>query len=146
MNFDPNNPVINRCAEGLRLEREGNTSGAYQIFQQAWKETTSEWEKIIAAQYLAGYQYKASDKLQWDLTALQSAMNAGYEPVSANYSALYLEIAASYEELRNLEEAGKYYQLALSFAGNLPSDAYGRMIQLRIQSGLERLSRYLPRW
>ncbi len=146
MHFDPNNPVINRCAEGLRLERAGDTSRAYQIFQQAWKETTREWEKVIAAQFIAGYQYNASDKLKWDMEALQSAMKSGYEPVNVNYSALYLEIASSYEELSNLEEAGKYYQLALSFAGDLPSDAYGKMIQLRIQNALERLSRYLPNW
>ncbi len=143
MYFDPNNHVVKRCAEGLRFEREGNTPVAWKTFGQAWEEATNEWEQYLAAHYLGSCQLNASDKLAWDITALQSALSTGNPALIENYPSLYVEIASCYEELHNPREACKYYQLAFSFAGNLSSDGYGKMIQEKINNGLERLSSYL---
>ncbi len=36
MQFDPGNPVIKLCAEGMNSEARGEIANAKQLFQQAW--------------------------------------------------------------------------------------------------------------
>ena len=43
MHFDPNNPIIKLCAEGMMLEGEGKNEEALVLFQQAWNESTNDF-------------------------------------------------------------------------------------------------------
>ena len=36
MQFDPENPIIKLCAEGMQLEGEGKKEEAEELFLQAW--------------------------------------------------------------------------------------------------------------
>jgi tetratricopeptide (TPR) repeat protein len=137
MNFDPNNPIVKLCAKGVSLE--GKPEEASRLFVQAWNEATNDAEKFIAAHYLARHQRSVEDKLKWDETALDLALNINDDSANAAYPSLYLNIAKCYEDLGKVEQARKNYDLALSFAHVLPDDGYGKMIRAGIYSGIERV-------
>ena len=49
MQFDPENPVNKLCAQEMQLEGEGKQSEASQVFNQAWKQATTNLEKLTAS-------------------------------------------------------------------------------------------------
>src|SRR5258705_8837961 len=119
MEFNPNNNVIKLCVQGMDLEAKGKPEEASRLFRQAWNEATNDFEKFTAAHYLARHQNNVSDKLKWHETALQFALKINNETVKSAFPSLYLNIAKSYEELGDLENAKKNYELANSFTGKL---------------------------
>lgn len=138
MQFDPNNPIIQLCAQGMELEGRGNAEAASQLFLQAWQEACDDFEKFTAAHYVARHQTSVADKLKWDETALHLALQINKEEIKSSYPSLYLNIAKGYEDLNDLENARKNYELALSYVGFLPEDGYGQLIRGGIGNGLER--------
>ena len=138
MQFDPDNNIIKRCAEGMRLEGEGKKDEAMQLFVQAWNEAANDFEKFTAAHYVARHQKSIADKLQWDHTALNLALKIKDQDMKEAYPSLYLNIGKCYEDLNDLNNAQKNYQLALSFTNSLPGDGYGKMITAGIVNGIER--------
>ena len=48
------------------------------------------------------------------------------------YPSLYLNIGKSYETLQDVNEAGRYYQLAANESANLPPGKYSDMIRMGI--------------
>ena len=141
MQFDPNNKIILLCAEGMSLEGAGKRDEAYKLFQQAWDESTNDFEKFTSAHYVARHQETVADKLKWDEIALQLALNINDETMKASYPSLYLNIAKCYEDLEYKPNALKHYELANSFAGLLPEDGYGKMIKSGIANGLKRVGK-----
>ena len=73
MEFDPNNPVIKLCVEGMNAESEGEIEEAHRLFQQAWETATNNFEKFTSAHYLARNQQDPNDGLKWNLKALTIA-------------------------------------------------------------------------
>ena len=112
---------------------------AKNLFLQAWNLATTDVEKFTAAHYLARHQDSVTDKLDWDLRALQLALQIQDSSTTASYPSLYLNVGKGYEELGDLEQARSHYQLALSYAHHLPTEGYGKMIKQGIESGLKRL-------
>ena len=121
MVFDPNNPIVKLCIEGMNLEDKGEPAEAAKVFLRAWNEASNDFEKFIAAHYVARHQENVADKLKWSETALQSALKINDENVTSAYPSLYANIARSYEELGDVDNANKNYQLSRSFSHN-PSD------------------------
>ncbi len=74
MEFNPNNNVIKLCIQGMDMEEKGKPEEASKLFLQAWNEATNDFEKFIAAYYVARHQKNVSDKLKWLETALQFAL------------------------------------------------------------------------
>lgn len=140
MLFDPNNKIVKLCAEGMEFEGKGEHEKAHQQFVRAWEESTNNLEKFIAAHYIARHQNNVIDKLKWDETSLRLALQIKDPEMKSNYPSLYLNIAKCYEDLKDLHKANEYFQLAQSFAGNLPNDGYGNMIRSGIKNGIERTS------
>lgn len=139
MQFDPNNKINKLCADGMNLEGEGKLEEASALFYQAWNEASNDVEKFTAAHYVARQQKSVADKLHWDRTALEFALKSKDENVEVTYPSLYLNIAKCYEDLEDFPNAEINYKLALSFAGLLPDEGYGKMIKSGIRSGLERI-------
>lgn len=139
MQFDPDNNVIKRCAQGMDMEARGLTDEASKLFLQAWNEATNDFEKFTAAHYVARHQKSVEDKLKWDETALHFALKINDETVKGSYPSLYLNIAKCYEDLSDFNNARKHYQLALSFTNLLPGNGYGDMIKGGIKNGIERV-------
>lgn len=121
MEFNPRNPIVQRCIEGMGMEEKGKTEEAGKLFFEAWKEATNDFEKFIAAHFVARFQETVSCKLQWLETALQLALKINNEAVKSAFPSLYANIAKCYEEAGQPDEAKKNYQLAYSF-DDQPSD------------------------
>ena len=121
MEFDPNNNIIKLCVQGMDREGEGKAEKAGRLFLQAWNEAGNDFEKFIAAYYVARHQKNVSDKLKWLETALQFALKINNDTVKSAFPSLYLNIAKCYEDLNDSGNAKKNYELAASFKDK-PSD------------------------
>ena len=65
MEFSPNNSVVKLCIQGMSMEEKGEPKEASRLFLQAWNESTNDFEKFIAAYYVARHQDNVLDKLKW---------------------------------------------------------------------------------
>lgn len=140
MLFDPANKIIKLCTDGMSLEGEGKKEEALRLFQQAWDDSTNDFEKFTSAHYIARHQKSVSDKLKWDMTALQLALNINDENIKGTFPSLYLNIAKCHEDLKDLDNARKNYELAFSNAEQLPDNGYGNMIRNGILNGMKRIA------
>ena len=105
----------------MDLEEKGKPEEASRLFLQAWNEATNDFEKFIAAHYVARHQKNVSDKLKWLETVLQLALKINNDSVKGAFASLYVSIAKCYEDLNDLNNAKKNYELANSFT-HKPSD------------------------
>ena len=121
MEFDPRNNVIKLSIQGMGLEEMGKPEDASRLFLQAWNEATNDFEKYIAAYYVARHQDNVPGKLKWLETALQFALKVNNEAVTSAFPGLYSKIAKCYEDLGDADNAKKNNELANSSAAD-PSD------------------------
>jgi rifampin ADP-ribosylating transferase len=122
MEFNPNNNVVKRCLQGMALEEKGEPEAASKLFLQAWSEATYDFEKFIAAHYVARHQKNVPDKLKWLETGLRFALKINDDTVKSAFPALYLNIGQCYQALNDPGAAKKNYDLASSFKAANPSD------------------------
>ena len=144
MEFDPDNPVVQLCVKGMNAEGEGKIEEAHELFQQAWDSATNNFEAFTAAHYLARNQKDPNDVLKWNLEALTLSDTIQDEGMKGQYPSLYLNVAKSYENLRNKEDAARYYQMAADSAEHLPAGKYTDMIRSGIGAGLKRVGQSNP--
>lgn len=121
MEFDPNNNVVKLCLQGMEMEGKDYLEEASRLFLQAWNEAANDFEKFIAAYYVARHQKNVHDRLKWLETALQFALKINNDAVKSAFPALYSNIAICYEDFGDFDNAKKNYELANSFTDN-PSD------------------------
>lgn len=121
MEFSPNNDVVKLCLQGMNMEDKGDFEEAIKIFLQAWNEATNDFEKFTAAYYVARHQKNVSDKLKWLETVLEFGLKINNDTVKSAFPTLYLNIAKCYEDLGDLDNTKKHYELANSFKDK-PSD------------------------
>jgi rifampin ADP-ribosylating transferase len=119
MEFDPNNNVVKLCIQGMVMEEKNKPEEASRLFLQAWNEATNDFEKFIAAFYVARHQKSASGELRWLETALQLALRVNDDSVKEALSSLYLKIAKCYEKLGDPDNAKINNELAISFTDQL---------------------------
>ena len=119
--FNPNNKIIQLLLRGMGMEDSGKTEEASLLFLKAWSEATADFEKFIAAYYVARHQKNVSDKLKWFETSLQFALKVNDEAVKSAFPSLYLNIAKCYEALSDPDKAKKYVALSHSYK-DTPSD------------------------
>ncbi|GAB2971604.1 NAD(+)--rifampin ADP-ribosyltransferase [Mucilaginibacter puniceus] len=112
MEFNPHNPIIKLCMQGMAAEENGNPNEAGKIFMQAHNEATNDFEKYLSAYYLARNQTVAADKLKWFITCLQFALKVDSDSVTSALPSLYAHIAKCYDELNDADNALKYDELA----------------------------------
>jgi tetratricopeptide (TPR) repeat protein len=122
MEFNPNNNVVKLCIQGMDMEGKGKPEEASRLFLQAWNEATDDFERFIAAHYVARHQKDVPDKLKWLETALQFALKVDDYAVKGAFPSLYSNIAKCYEDLSDLDNAKRNYELANSFRDK-PSDS-----------------------
>ena len=119
--FDPNNKIIQLLLRGMGMEDSGKPEEASLLFLKAWSEATDDFEKFIAAYYVARHQKNVSDKLKWFETSLQFALKVNDEAVKSAFPSLYVNIAKCYEALSDSDKAKKYVVLSHSYK-DTPSD------------------------
>jgi len=121
MEFSPFNNVVKRCLQGMEMEEKGKPEEAGKLFLQGWNEATNDFEKFLAAYYVARHQETVSDRLKWLETALAHALKVNDDTVKSAFPALYSNIAKCYEDLCDAEKSKEYAGLAILFKNN-PSD------------------------
>jgi len=119
MEFNPNNNIVKLCLQGMDLEEKNKPEEASRIFLQAWNEATNDFEKFIAAHYVTRHQKSVPDKLKWVEATLQLALKINNDYVKGIFPSLYSNIAKCYEELGDLDNAKKNYELANTFKDKL---------------------------
>jgi hypothetical protein len=149
MEFNPGNPVVKLCLQGMGMEEKGKHEEAARLFLQAWNEATDDFEKFTAAHYVARHQENISDKLKWHETALQFALSINNDTVNSAVASLYLNIAKCYEDLGDPDHAKKNYESAAAFADNLSDKGpfyHGTKADLQVGDLLTagRISNYHP--
>lgn len=95
-------------------------NGSSRLFLQAWNEATNDFEKYTAAFYVARHQKNVHDnKLKWLETSLQLALRINSDSVTGALSSLYSNISKCYEDLGDLDNAKKNFELAIVFKDKL---------------------------
>lgn len=106
MNFDPKNPVVQLCSEGILSEHlEGVAQAKY---EEAMRIAAEGFETAVAAHYLARVQKTPAEKAAMNLKAIEHALLSpelciGFMP------SLYLNSAKDFEDANNNEQAILYY-------------------------------------
>jgi len=136
---DPNNPIVQLCVEGMKAEGAGRPDDARALFTRAWETHTDDWEACVAAHYLARHQPTPADTLRWNQEALYRAERVTDDRVHGFYASLYLNLGHSHEQLGNLPEARRYYDLAAAQSGELPDGRYAGIVQQGIENGQRRV-------
>ncbi len=121
MEFSSSNNIVKLCLQGMEMEEKGKPEEASKLFHQGWDEATSNFEKFLAAHYVARHQKDVSDKLSWLEKTLQFALKINDDTVKSAFPALHSNIAKCYEDLNDPDNARKNYDLAKSFREK-PSD------------------------
>ena len=116
MSFSPSNPIVQLCLQGMSFEEKGNLEEAHKIFLKAYNSATNNFEKFLAAHFVARQQKNISEKLKWLETGLQFALKINDDSVNSAFPNLYLNIAKCYEELNDIDNAKKNRELSISFA------------------------------
>lgn len=115
MDFNPNNNVVKLCIQGMTLEANGKPGEAISLFLRAWNEAINDFEKFIAAYYVALHQKDDTDKLKWLETDLRLALKINNDSVKGAVTALYESIGKCHENLNDPHKAKMSYELAKSF-------------------------------
>jgi hypothetical protein len=121
MEFSPFNHVVKLCLQGMGMEDKAKPEEALQLFLQGWNEATNDFEKFLAAYYVARNQKTISDQLKWLETALKHALNINDDSAKSALPALYFGIAKCYRELGNEESAIKNEEIGALLKQN-PED------------------------
>jgi hypothetical protein len=127
--MNPENPVVRRCAEGLRAEQEGRPAEAKALFELAWAERTDDYDGCVAAHYVARHQATEENTLRWNEEALRLAERVGDDRVVGFLPSLLLNLGRSCEVLGDETRARACYDRAASHLDHLPDGPYGRLVR-----------------
>src|SRR5690606_23508745 len=107
-------------------------------FRRAWDASSDDFERCIAAHYVARHQDDPLDTLRWNERALALADAVGDERVQGFYPSLYLNVGASHERLGDAAEARRWFERAAALLDTLPDGPYGQVVRRGVGAGLER--------
>ena len=137
---DSDNPIVNLCIRGIEREALGSFDEATRLYRAAWDQSSNDFERCIAAHYVARHQKNAVDALEWNRRSLFYADRADYQRVRGFYPSLHLNIGNAYEDLGDLDAAKRHYELAAAALDSIPEDAYGAVVRDSIARALKRVS------
>jgi tetratricopeptide (TPR) repeat protein len=137
--MDPDNAVVKLCTDGMTAEAEGRPDEAKDLFEQAWEIAADDYERCVAAHYVARHQDGPVQTLRWNEECLRYAELVGDERVAGFYPSLHLNIGHSYEQLGDRRRAEESYRAAEEHFAALPDGPYGDMVRDGVARGLERL-------
>ena len=105
----------------MSLDEKGEPEEVGRLFLRAWDEAENDFERYIAAYFVARRQQDVGEKLDWFQTSLRLAAAVNNVATISAFPNLYSNIAKCYEELGDDENAKKHRDLSDSFTGD-PSD------------------------
>src|SRR5690242_8842509 len=110
--MNPENPVVKLCVQGMEEESRGNLEEASRLFLSAWSQSTDDFERCIAAHYVARHQKSPEDALTWNQRSLELARAVGKEKVRGFFPSLFLNMGKAYEDLGKQNDARQCYEEA----------------------------------
>ena len=131
MAIDPENRVVKLCAAGVAVEGDSNL--ARELFTRAWELCTDDWERSIAAHYLARHQPNAQETLRWNQRALEHAQAAPNGAAEEFLPSLYLNLAESYRHLGRYDEALDCARRARGVLASLAEGGYRDLVSFGIE-------------
>lgn len=137
--MDPNNPVVRLCVKGMEFEGRGLFEEASRLFQNAWNQSTNDFERAISAHYVARHQPDPCGALRWNQISLDHANAVADDRVRAFYPSLYLNLGKAHEDLGNRTEAKRFYELSRGIVDSLPDGRYGDVVRDAIERALKRI-------
>jgi hypothetical protein len=137
--MDPNNPVVQLCVRGMQAEADGRPGIAAETFRAAWESAGDDFERCIAAHYVARHQSTPEAVLEWNARCLALAEAVGDARVAGFYPSLYLNLGKAAEDLGRPAEARGFYAAAENLFVTLPDDDYGAMVRGAVVRGLLRV-------
>ena len=137
--MDPENPIVKLCAQGMEHESKGNFEEASRLFLSAWSQSTDDFERCVAAHYVARHQKSPDETLLWNQRSLDYARAVGDERVSGFFPSLYLNMGKACEDLGKREDAHRYYAMTEEVLGSLPDNRYKEMIRDAVEKAFERV-------
>lgn len=138
--MDPNNPVVRLCAAGMQAEAAGHREQARALFEEAWARSADDYERSIAAHYVARHQPDPAGTLRWNLEALRLAAAVDDERVHGFFPSLHLNVGHSYEQLGDTVRARLHYDEAEARLGAVPDGRYGEVLRGGIAEARKRVS------
>ncbi|MCA0351803.1 MAG: hypothetical protein LCH85_07380 [Chloroflexi bacterium] len=138
--LDQTNPVVQLCVTGTQAEMHDQIGPAQAAYQQAWAAAQTALDRCIAAHYCARHQPLAT-MLEWNQIALEQAQLVESSAISEFLPSLYLNVAWSYEQTAQIDQAVEHYQACLASLVALAESPYRTMINNSAQAALQRLDR-----
>lgn len=117
--IDVENPVVCLCMDGAQAEFEHRHADACALYRRAWDSAADDYERCIAAHYVARCQTSAQAVLAWNQLALKHAEAVNDERVTSFFPSLYVNLGDAYEQVGQIEDAQRYYDLAAA-SGTIP--------------------------
>ncbi|MDE3250078.1 MAG: NAD(+)--rifampin ADP-ribosyltransferase [Bacteroidota bacterium] len=121
MEFSPANAIVQRCIQSMRLRESGQTGEATRVMEQAWTQASDDFEKYLAAYFLAQCQQKPAEKLYWLEQALQFALLVNDPATNSALNTIYLQLAGCCAAL-NLEQAAEVHRNKAASISQAPAD------------------------
>jgi len=115
MEFSPFNPIVRLCLQGMEAAEKNNTAEASEYFQKAWSEGSSDFDRYLAAYYVATLKTDSQEKLEWLTIAVEHAEKSGSESAKTAYASLHIAIAACYQHLGETAKSAYHADLAKKF-------------------------------
>lgn len=110
--MDLTRPAIALCASGTQAEFERRIDDARNLYAEAWRVAADDYEKCVAAHYIAHLEDDPGEALRWHSAALEHAQRAERELVEPFFGSLYVSLGRSYELTGDDSKAAHYYSLA----------------------------------
>lgn len=138
MAIDPRNPVVRLLGEAASRE-VSEPDAAAAAYRRAWELATDDYERCVAAHYVARVQETAEERYRWNALALEKALAVGDERTSGFLASLQLNLGRSLEDLGRLPEAGESYRRAREAAAELPVGPYRSTIEDAVERAARRI-------
>lgn len=145
MTMDPANAVVRLCGAGMRAEAEGRADAARELFAQAWETAADDYEKCVAAHYVARHQPTPEDTLRWNQECLDRAALVGDERVAGFYPSLHLNLAKAHADLDHPDQARDHYERSAARLRDLPPGPYTDGLRYAVADGLRSAGVTAPR-
>ena len=104
---------------GMAAEEKGDIDDARKLFLNAWEEAADDFDKFLAAYYVARSADNVSKSLNWYEEALRLARQVNDEATNSAMPSLYSNLAKCYEALGEHDNAKKNYELANALTGKV---------------------------
>lgn len=105
-------PAVTLCEAGTQAEFDRRLDDARNLYAEAWRVANDDYERCVAAHYVARLQIDAAEGLRWNLAALEHARRAEPGTVAAFLPSLYVNLGRSYELTGNATLSAHFYALA----------------------------------